>query len=83
MLGNIESHYFQNCPEFMLSSGDGDSIVPGLRKKILNTKDESLGRSSPMSRHSACHETSCNCDYFPVNLDQFGHLVAPSLWKHT
>lgn len=38
MLGNIESNNFQNCPEFMLSSDDGDSIVPGLRKKILNKK---------------------------------------------
>ena len=38
MLGNIESHNFQNCPEFMLSSGDADSILPGLRKKILNKK---------------------------------------------
>ena len=38
MLGNIESHNFQNCPEFILFSGDGGSIVSGLRKKILNKK---------------------------------------------
>lgn len=59
MLGNIESNNFQNCPEFMLSSDDGDSIVPGLRRKILNKKsaakkNELLGRSIPMSILSAC-----------------------------